>query len=64
LKIELFSARLETDPSEAVKLNVLPLNRELAGLREPDRDLNSEDFSARLEDADREPDKALTRPLT
>jgi hypothetical protein len=64
LKIELFSARLETDPSEAVKLNVLPLNRELAGLREPDRDLKIEDFSTRLDAEPSEPVKALARPLT
>jgi hypothetical protein len=32
--------------------------------REPDRDLNSELFSARLETEDREPDRDLERPLT
>jgi hypothetical protein len=64
LKIELFSARLETDPSEAVKLNILPLNRELARLREPDRDLNNELFTTRLDAEPSEPVKALARPLT
>jgi hypothetical protein len=32
-------------------------------LREPDRDLKIEDFSAKPEDADREPYRALARPL-
>jgi hypothetical protein len=40
------------------------MNRELARLREPDRDLKIEDFSAKLEVNDREPVKALARPLT
>jgi hypothetical protein len=64
LKIELFSARLETDPSEAVKLNILLLNRELARPREPDRDLNSEFFTTRLATEPNEPVKPLARPLT
>jgi hypothetical protein len=32
--------------------------------REPDRDLNSELLSARLEAEDREPDRDLEKPLT
>jgi hypothetical protein len=59
-----FSARLETEPSEAVKVNALPLNREPVRDREPDKDLNSELLSARLETEVREPDRDLARPLT
>jgi hypothetical protein len=64
LNSEDLSTRLEADPSEALKLKALPLNRELARLREPDKDLKIEDFSAKPEARDNEPVKALTRPLT
>jgi hypothetical protein len=64
LKIEFFSARLEAEPSEAVKVNALPLTPEPASDREPERDLNSEVFSAKPEAKDREPVKTFPRPLT
>ncbi len=63
LNRELFSAKAEAGPSEAVKLKVLPLNREPARDREPDRVLKIEDFSAKVEAKDREPDRDLARPL-
>jgi hypothetical protein len=41
-----------------------PLISDPARDREPVRDLKIEDFSARLESEDREPDRDLARPLT
>ncbi|HEX9196492.1 MAG TPA: hypothetical protein VF906_01735 [Candidatus Bathyarchaeia archaeon] len=49
LNREDFSARLEDDPSEALRINDLPLIPELVSDREPVRDLKSEDFSAKPE---------------
>jgi len=49
LKSEVFSAKLEDEPSEALKIIARPPSSELARENEPVRDLNSEDFSARLE---------------
>jgi hypothetical protein len=63
LSSELFSARLDAEPSEAVKLRVLPRNRELARLREPDRDLNSELFSAKPEATVNAPLRDLNREV-
>jgi hypothetical protein len=64
LKSEFFSARLEDEPSEAVKVKARPLIPEPASDREPVRDLNSELFSATLDAEDREPARDLARPLT
>jgi len=64
LNSELFSARLETEPSETLRISVRPLNREDARPSEPVRDLNSELFSPRLDAEPSEPVKAFTRPLT
>ncbi|HEX9196494.1 MAG TPA: hypothetical protein VF906_01745 [Candidatus Bathyarchaeia archaeon] len=41
-----------------------PLVSEATRDSDPDRDLNSEPFSAKPEARDREPDKVLARPLT
>jgi hypothetical protein len=41
-----------------------PLVSEAVRDRDPDRDLNTEFFSARLDDEDREPDRTLPRPLS
>jgi hypothetical protein len=64
LKSEFFSARLEAEPSEALKVKARPLIPKAARDNEPVRDLNSELFSARLEAEDSEPDRDLARPLT
>src|SRR5438094_10623019 len=64
LKIDDFSARLEAEPSEALKLNARPRIPEAERDREPDRDLNSELFSARLEAEPSEPVRDFARPLT
>jgi hypothetical protein len=47
LKSEVFSAKLEVEDSEAVRDLAILLAWEEARLSEPDRDLNSEDLSAR-----------------
>jgi hypothetical protein len=62
--MELFSARLEAEPSEAVKVKARPLIPEPASDSEPVRDLNSEFFSATLDAEDSEPARDLARPLT
>jgi len=64
LKSEFFSARLEAEPSEALKVKARPLIPEPASDKEPDRDLKIEFFSARLETEPRELDRDLARPLT
>jgi hypothetical protein len=55
--------RLEAELIEALKLKVRPLNRSDARDREPDRDLNSELFSARLEDENRTPIRDLKKEV-
>jgi len=49
LNSELFSAKLEAEPSEALKFRVRPLKKELTRLNESLSDLKNEDFSAILE---------------
>jgi hypothetical protein len=41
-----------------------PLVSEAVSVSEPDRDLNTEFFSARLDVEDREPDRTFPRPLS
>ena len=64
LTIDDFLARLEAEPSEALKVKARPRIPEAARDREPDRDLNSELFSARLEAEPSEPVRDFARPLT
>jgi hypothetical protein len=64
LKSELFSARLEAEPSEPFKVKARPLIPEPASDREPVRDLNNEFFSTTLDAEPSEPDRDLARPLT
>jgi len=52
------------EDSEAVKALARPLVSEPTRPRDPDRDLNSKDLSARLEAEPEEPVKTLARPLT
>jgi hypothetical protein len=64
LNSELFSARLDTEDREPLKVLARLLVSEAVRDREPDRDLNRELFSARLETEPSEPVKALPTPLT
>ena len=63
LNIEVFSAKTEDEPSEAVKPIVRALNRELARPRESDKDRKNEDLSAKLEADPSESVKDLRKPL-
>jgi hypothetical protein len=56
--------RLEAEPSELLKALARLLVSEAARDNEPDRDLKSELFSVKPETEDREPLRALARPLT
>src|SRR5260370_39625063 len=49
LNIDVFSAKLEDEPSPAVRPTMPPFKMERAKLRDPDKDLNNEDFPAKLE---------------
>ena len=64
LKNEVFSTRLEADPSEPVKTLARPLVSEIARDSEPVKDLNSEIFWAKTEDEPSEAVKPIVRPLS
>src|SRR5437867_1966420 len=61
--MELFSVRLEDADREPDRTLPRPLSCEPTTESEPDRDLNSELFSARLEAEDREPVRDLNSEL-
>src|SRR5437016_4375801 len=63
LNNDVFSTRLEADPSEPVKTLARPLISEPARLNEALTDLKNEVFSARLEDEPSEALKFTVRPL-
>jgi len=63
LNSEVFSAKTEDAPSEAVKPTVRPLDIELAKFNEPEKDLKNELFSARPDEEPRELLRFLARPF-
>src|SRR2546430_12813180 len=64
LNSDLFSARLEDAPSEALRVKARPLIPEAESDSEPDRVLKIELFSPRTEDEPSEPLRLKARPLT
>jgi hypothetical protein len=64
LNSELFSAKVEVVPTEAVRYNVRPRKKEDAKLIAPVNDLKKEDLSVTLELELNEPLRVLARPLT
>jgi len=61
--MEVFSTRLDAGPSEPVKPLARPLVSEVTRDNEPERDLNKEFFSARLEATASEPVRDLEKEV-